>query len=61
LLITFAIPGVSIGGHLGGAIVGAVVGYAMLEPRWNREIPWISIGAPIAASVACVVAALLVA
>jgi hypothetical protein len=41
--------------------VGAIVGYAMLEPRWNHEMPWISIWAPIAASVVCVVAALVVA
>lgn len=61
LLITFAIPGVSIGGHLGGAVVGALVGYAMLEPRWNREMPWISLAAPITASVVCVVAALTIA
>lgn len=46
LLITFAIPGISIGGHLGGAIVGAGVGYAMLEPRWNRTTPWAGWAAP---------------
>lgn len=54
LLITFAIPGVSIGGHLGGAIVGGAVGYVMLEPRWNRDTPLIGIIAPIVASVLCV-------
>ena len=54
LLITFAIPGVSIGGHLGGAIVGGAVGYVMLEPRWNRDAPSIGIIAPIFASVLCV-------
>ena len=47
LLITFTIPGISVGGHLGGAIMGAAVGYAMLEPRWNRDAPWIGWVAPI--------------
>ena len=46
LLITFAIPGISIGGHLGGAIMGAAVGYAMLEPRWQRTVPIITWAAP---------------
>ena len=48
LLITFTIPGISVGGHLGGAVMGAAVGYAMLEPRWNRTAPWVSWVAPIA-------------
>ena len=50
LLITFTIPGISIGGHLGGAITGAVLGYIMLEPRWNRSLAWIGWVAPIAVS-----------
>ena len=48
LLITFTIPGISVGGHLGGALMGAAVGYAMLEPRWNRDNPWIGWAAPLA-------------
>jgi membrane associated rhomboid family serine protease len=35
LVITFAIPGISIGGHLGGALTGAALGYVMLKPRWR--------------------------
>jgi membrane associated rhomboid family serine protease len=54
LLITFAIPGISVGGHLGGALMGAAVGYAMLEPRWNRTAAWIAWTAPVAAMVASV-------
>ena len=54
LLITFAIPGISIGGHVGGALMGAAVGYAMLEPRWNRTASWIAWTAPVAAMVASV-------
>ena len=36
LLITLAIPGVSIGGHFGGALAGAICGSAALAPaRWR--------------------------
>ena len=35
LVITFAIPGISIGGHLGGALTGAALGYVLLKPRWR--------------------------
>ncbi|MFN5601811.1 MAG: rhomboid family intramembrane serine protease [Acidimicrobiaceae bacterium] len=49
LLITFAIPGISIGGHVGGALTGAVVGYAMLEPRWTRTSPVIGWAVPVVA------------
>lgn len=49
LVITFSIPGVSIGGHLGGAAVGALVGYAMLEPRWQRSAPVVSWIVPVVA------------
>jgi membrane associated rhomboid family serine protease len=54
LLITFTIPGISIGGHVGGALMGAAVGYAMLEPRWNRSASWIAWATPIAGMVASV-------
>lgn len=55
LLITFTIPGISIGGHVGGALMGAAVGYAMLEPRWNRTAAWISWATPVVGMVASVV------
>ncbi len=48
LLITFTIPGISVGGHLGGAFIGASLGYVMLEPRWNRTNPWIGWVGPVA-------------
>jgi membrane associated rhomboid family serine protease len=56
LLITFAIPGISIGGHLGGALVGGLIGYAMLEPKWQRDAAWIGWVAP----VICIASSLLV-
>lgn len=52
LVITFSIPGVSIGGHLGGAVTGALVGYGMLEPRWQRSAPVLSWIVPVAAMAA---------
>ncbi len=56
LLITFTIPGISIGGHLGGALMGAAIGYVMLEPRRTRSTPMVSVIAPIVAMAFCVFA-----
>jgi len=53
LLITFAIPGISIGGHLGGVVVGAGTGYVMFDPSINRQMPWLTWVAPVAAIGAC--------
>ena len=39
LLITFAIPGISIGGHLGGLVAGGIVGYLLLHPKSERYAP----------------------
>ncbi len=40
LVLTFAIPGISVGGHLGGLIGGAICGYAMFAPPWKRVPTW---------------------
>lgn len=53
LVITFSLPGISVGGHLGGAVIGAAVGYAMLEPNWRRTMPWASWVAPVVTIVGC--------
>ena len=40
LVFTFAVPGISIGGHLGGLVGGFVAGYVLFDvsrrgvPRW---------------------------
>jgi membrane associated rhomboid family serine protease len=41
LIFTFAIPGISIGGHIGGLIGGFIAGYLLLDlgPRLTRSIP----------------------
>jgi membrane associated rhomboid family serine protease len=45
LVITFAIPGISIGGHIGGLIAGFLCGLVLLRPRrglppvWDIAVP----------------------
>lgn len=46
LVLTFTIPGISIGGHVGGAVTGAVCGLAMLTPPWKRDSQWLSYAVP---------------
>ena len=57
LLITIAIPGVSIGGHFGGAIAGALCGAAMIPSPRTRQPGWWQVAVPIAIGVASVVIA----
>jgi membrane associated rhomboid family serine protease len=55
LVITFAIPGISIGGHLGGLAGGAVSGWVFFDlarrPGVDKRLPWI---AAAVVAVACV-------
>jgi membrane associated rhomboid family serine protease len=57
LLITFTIPGVSIGGHLGGIVGGALAGYAVLAPRHLRVPNWATYAVPIGVIVFAALAA----
>ncbi len=60
LFLTFAIPGISVGGHLGGAVGGAICGFLMLPPRWQPYPKWVTYAAPIAVLVVSVVACVVV-
>ena len=52
LLITFAIPGISIAGHIGGLIGGALVGFAMFEIDKRVRTQWAGVAVAAAFSVA---------
>lgn len=54
LIITFTIPGISIGGHLGGIVGGAIAGWVTLPPRHVRLPSWASYAAPVAVMVVAI-------
>jgi membrane associated rhomboid family serine protease len=57
LFITFAIPGISIGGHLGGVVAGAICGAIVLAPGHKGYPLWASYAAPLIVMAASVVLA----
>jgi membrane associated rhomboid family serine protease len=58
--ITFAIPGISIGGHLGGAIAGGICGFVMLAPRWKPVPSWARWATPLAVAAVSVIGSIVV-
>jgi membrane associated rhomboid family serine protease len=60
LFITFAIPNISIGGHIGGAVAGAICGFVMLAPRWKPVPGWARWATPAAVAVVAVLGSVLV-
>ncbi|HLU42348.1 MAG TPA: hypothetical protein VKZ55_08130, partial [Microthrixaceae bacterium] len=48
LVLTFAVPGISIGGHVGGLLAGAAAG-AILQPlRWPQHLAGVRTAAVVA-------------
>ena len=60
LVITFAIPGISIGGHIGGIVAGSICGWVMLAPAYHQVPRWATYATPIIVSIASIVAVMVV-
>ena len=60
LLITFTIPGISIGGHIGGIIGGALAGWVVLSPPHKRVPAWATYAAPVAVILLSVVVSVVI-
>jgi membrane associated rhomboid family serine protease len=60
LVITFAIPGISIGGHLGGIVAGGICGWFMLAPGYQNVPRWATYVTPIAVALGSIVATVVI-
>jgi membrane associated rhomboid family serine protease len=61
LVITFTIPGISVGGHVGGAIAGALCGFVILAPGHAALPKWASYVTPVAVMLVAVVGSMVIA
>jgi membrane associated rhomboid family serine protease len=59
-VITFAIPGISIGGHVGGAIAGGICGAVMLAPAYQGVPKWATYVTPIVVGLGSVAAVVVI-
>lgn len=58
LAITFAIPRISVGGHLGGLVAGAIVGLIYVATVRARQNEWLGFGAAVLLGVALTAASI---
>jgi membrane associated rhomboid family serine protease len=61
LVLTFTVPGISIGGHLGGVVAGAACGVLMFPPRHRPTPEWATYAAPAGVAVLAVIISFVVA
>lgn len=61
LLITFSIPGISIGGHIGGVVAGAAAGWFMLAPKGRGAPQWLTYASPVIVAAISIAVSMLVA
>ena len=54
IVITLAIPGISIGGHFGGALAGAICGFVILAPARIKIPGFVQYAIPILVGVAAI-------
>jgi len=60
LLLTFTIPGISIGGHIGGIAIGVLCGSVMLAPPGHKQPQWLSYAVPVIAIIGSVIASIII-
>ena len=56
LVLTFTIPGISIGGHLGGVVAGALCATVVLAPSQRGYPRWLAYATPLVVTAAGVLA-----
>jgi membrane associated rhomboid family serine protease len=59
LILTFTIPGISIGAHVGGIIGGALAGWVIMAPQFRRVPNWATYATPVAVMVISIVASVI--
>jgi len=60
LILTFTIPGISIGAHVGGIVAGAVAGWVIMAPQFRQVPNWATYVTPLALIALAIAASVLV-